>query len=742
MEKSRLIIVANRLPVTVSEENGAQPCSGGLVSAIDSYLDAGGKKRSDFDEVFWAGCPGCSPSVWQQHAHRLPKTNYEYIPAFVTQKDYEGYYNGFSNSTLWPLFHYFPSYVEYNDEHYEQYKAINWVFAETLLNYLRPGDTVWIHDYHLLPLAGLLRKAMPALTIGFFLHIPFPSFELFRLLPRPWQTELLEGMLGADLVGFHTIDYAAHFLQSVQSILGLDNHLHTVQYNDRLVKVDVFPISIDYEKFHSGYELPEVAERRKIIQSEFQDKKIMFSIDRLDYTKGIYNRLAGYELFLQKNPEYREKVVLVVVIIPSRDMIGKYVERKKMIDETISSINSRLGNLHWQPVIYRYNSISFEELIALYTCSHLALVTPLRDGMNLIAKEFVSSRKDHRGVLVLSEMAGAARELTEALSINPNDINEIAAAIGEGLEMSPEEQGQRLQAMQQRIAGYDVRTWANDFLHQLDAIKARQENYKVSFLDEYSGREIVSAYRAASKRLLLLDYDGTLVPFAPRPEDATPGPELMRLVEELCSDTRNDIYIISGRDAAFLNKWFGRFAINLIAEHGARVRLSDGGWISRAHHHYEWKGKLRQIMENYAKRCPLTFVEEKEYSVAWHFRNASQDQAKLRCAELLTEVNEFTRNLDLQVLMGNKVLEVRKHGINKGIPVRKMLSKGYDFILAAGDDETDEDVFKVLDGQPGCYTIKIGSSASYAAFNLSTPAMMIALLRRIGHVTRPLVTIE
>ncbi|MGB8191069.1 MAG: trehalose-6-phosphate synthase, partial [Chitinophagaceae bacterium] len=342
MEK-RLFIVSNRLPVTVSEETGIQHASGGLITAISSYLSKPGAQS--FDEVFWSGVPGCNLGTWVSAIKKIQNAPFTYLPVFVPQKEYDGYYNGHANSVLWPLFHYFPSYAEYNVECYDCYQRVNQWFAETLVKNLRPSDTVWIHDYHLLPLAAMLRKEIPELTIGFFLHIPFPSFEIFRLLPKKWQEDLLKGLLGADLIGFHTIDYASHFLQSVLMILGLDNDRHIMHYDNRLIKVDVFPISIDFKKFNDAYDLPSVTQLRQSMLRQMNNRKIIFSVDRLDYTKGVFNRLKGYEYFLMQNPEYLGKVVFVMVIVPSRDTIPKYMERKKMIDELISHINSKVGNI-------------------------------------------------------------------------------------------------------------------------------------------------------------------------------------------------------------------------------------------------------------------------------------------------------------------------------------------------------------------------------------------------------------
>jgi trehalose 6-phosphate synthase/phosphatase len=440
----RLFIVANRLPVCVTEKEEVhiKPSSGGLVSAIKSYLD---KANHQFSEIYWAGVPGCSAAAWKEASNKLDNSSFTYLPVMVYKDQYENYYNGFSNCVLWPLFHYFPSFAEYIPSHFEHYINVNDHFAEVLEKKCRPNDIVWIHDYHLLPLAARLRAAIPGITIGFFLHIPFPSYELFRMLPKKWQEELLNGMLGADLIGFHTMDYASHFLQSVQLILDINHERNIIRHKDRLIKVDVFPISIDYDRFNAAYDSERVLSLKHSLRNKMNGWKIIFSVDRLDYTKGVQNRLRAYEHFLKQNPEYQDKVVFIMVVVPSRDNIPKYVERKRLIDELVSRINGELGNLHWQPVFYQYNSLDFEEMVSLYTICDLALITPLRDGMNLVAKEFIASRKDKRGVLILSEMAGAARELTDALIINPNDTLELAETIKQALVMEADEQRVRIE---------------------------------------------------------------------------------------------------------------------------------------------------------------------------------------------------------------------------------------------------------------------------------------------------------
>jgi trehalose 6-phosphate synthase/phosphatase len=728
----RLFIVSSRLPVNIQQENNTirvLPSSGGLVSAISSYINdpVQGEK---YIEKFWVGIPGCPSDVWDQAKQNL-ETNFLYLPVFVDHKAYEHYYNGLSNSTLWPLFHYFPSYVEYNSTNYEQYIKVNTEFAKVLIESIKEEDTVWIHDYHLLPLAGMIRKKLPGVTIGFFLHIPFPSYEIFRLLPGKWQNEILDGMLGADLLGFHTMDYASHFLETIHMVLGLENDRHIITYQNRLIKVDVFPISIDFKKFNIAWADKKVQHLRLSYRKQFQEKKIIFSVDRLDYTKGVHCRLKAYERFLLKYPQYRERVVFIMVIVPSRDNIRKYAERKRDIDEFIGGFNARIGNIAWKPVIYQYTHLEFEELLALYTGCDLALITPLRDGMNLVAKEFVSSRQDLSGVLVLSEMAGAAKELTDAITINPNDIEGTAEKIKEGLEMPEEKQRYKILTMQKRISQYDILAWAADFMLQLSEIKQKQKEFEFKFLHPDAVELLIAKYQSAQKRLLLLDYDGTLVPFTATPEKANPDQKVVSLLQQLAKDPKNEIYIISGRDSKSLDNWMGHLPINIIAEHGAKVKKNNSGWTTSIVFLTDenWKENMKMIMDKYVLRCANTFIEIKDYSIAWHFRNADPEQARLRSAELFSELSDHCMHYNTQVFKGNKVIEVRIKGIDKGYVVKEILKKdSFDLILSCGDDYTDEDMFRVLAKYNEAFTIKIGHEASYAQYNLYTPQMTISLL--------------
>ncbi len=732
----RLFIISNRLPVTINnsiENIDISISSGGLVSAISGYLENGSSKATNqYASRYWVGVAGCTAPVWEKAKTKLPESGFNYLPVFINKKTYEQYYNGFSNSVIWPLFHYFPSYAEYNQAYFDSYMTANEAFLNVILERAKPGDIIWIHDYHLMPLAKMIRDKMPGITIGFFLHIPFPSYEIFRIMPTSWQENIVRGLLGADLIGFHTIDYASHFLTSAQMVLGIDNEMHIIRHENRLIRVDVFPISIDFDKFYNSYDNKGVAAIRNTLRGSFKNQKIIFSVDRLDYTKGVYSRLKAFGYFLKQYPEYKKKVVFILVTVPSRDSISKYAERKKMIDEFVGNFNSSVGTIDWQPIVYQYNSLDFDDLMAMYTVCDLALITPLRDGMNLVAKEFVASRKDKRGVLILSEMTGAARELTDALSINPNDIEEIAQKIKQGMEMKEDEQAKSIAAMQSRIKQYDVNAWADDFLTQLRKVKEKQKDFEIKFIDEETNTLLLEKYGKAKKRLLLLDYDGTLISFSPLPEMAIPPANLVNLLADLAADSRNTVCVISGRDSATLDGWFGHIPIRIIAEHGARYKKENGKWENEIENNRKWKKQVSAIMEVYVKRCVNSFIETKDFSVAWHYRNANAEQAKVRASELYLQLEGYINKLGLQVIMGNKVIEVRTNGVDKGIATKKMLnSDTFDFILSCGDDTTDEDMFRGLTNVDNAFTIKIGQFASFAKYNLESPQMVLSLLERL-----------
>ena len=464
----RLVIVSNRLPVTISKELPAAETKrsiGGLVTGISSYLATIGNGQTCFDDYVWVGWPGAfiEPNEWPA----LPDAGNNrsaLVPVFLDEHLVQQYYYGFCNKILWPLFHYFPNYIEHDAGLWAYYVKANEAFCTVLKEQLREDDVVWIHDYHLMLLPQMLRRHFPDLNISFFLHIPFPTNDIFRFLGKTEQRGLLEGLLGADVIGFHTNGYTQNFLHCISRTLKLSHEGHEIAHEDRSIKVDVFPMGIDYRGIQDIARSEKCVALRKKISHDFAGYKLILSIDRLDYTKGILNRLMTYNQLLQRFPQWREKVVLMLIVAPSRREITAYQQIKRSIDEWVGNINGSYGTSTWVPVIYQYRQFHLPELCAVYGASHVGMITPLCDGMNLIAKEFIAAHTDRKGVLVLSEMAGAIDELTDAVAVNPNNIEEMVLGLVQALSMEEDEIAQRNERMHHRIAHYDVRKWANDIL--------------------------------------------------------------------------------------------------------------------------------------------------------------------------------------------------------------------------------------------------------------------------------------
>jgi trehalose 6-phosphate synthase/phosphatase len=730
----RLLVVSNRLPITVEEKDDQllfQESVGGLVSGISAYLDS--LKGSSFieSEYLWVGWPGITIS--EEHEKELRSRALEEFhasPVLVPEETMDKFYHGFCNKTIWPLFHYFPSYADFDEASWDSYQDVNNRFCDAVLEVRKPDDIVWIHDYHLMLLPALLRKKSPDIPIGFFLHIPFPSFEIFRLLPKKWSKEILEGLLGADLIGFHTYDYTQYFLRCALRTLGYEHNMGKLILETHNVMVDTFPMGIDFKKYQSAARSDEVKERRIQLIEQVKDHKVIMSADRLDYSKGILNRLKGYDAFLEKNKKYHEKVILILLVVPSRIGVENYQQMKKQIDEYVGKINGKFGSITWTPIIYLYKYESLYPLVALYSISDIGLITPLRDGMNLVAKEYVSARIDQIGVLILSEMAGAAKEMGEAIPINPNSIEEISDALRQAMEMSEQEQIWRNRILQNRLQRYDVVKWAEDFIRKLTSSRTDYDRFKARFLNPSVRNDLIRDYKNARKRLILLDYDGTLVPFADRPELAKPDENVIGLLTQLQKDTQNEVVIISGRDRKTLDSWFGSLGISLVAEHGAWIQESKGEWKQMDMMPADWKPHLYTILETYADRLPGAFIEEKDFSLVWHYRMSDPEQSSIRAKELLDDLVNYTANINVKVLQGKKVIEVRNSDINKGTGTLHFISdKTHDFILAIGDDWTDEDLFKVL--PESAYTIRVGMIWSYARFNLMNYIQVKQLLQDI-----------
>lgn len=727
---NKTIIVSNRLPLQIAIEDdqlNVTASVGGLATGMKSVHAEG--------NGIWVGWSGITDedldeSLKAKVDAEVKKAKCRAVG--LTDSDINDYYLGFSNRTLWPLFHYFLEYTEFEQDHWDAYKRVNEKFAEVVLDTIEEGDTVWVHDYQLLLLPQLIKEKRPNVTIGFFLHIPFPSYEIFRTFP--WREELLTGMLGADLLGFHTYDYERHFLSSIKRILRLEVNFNEISYYDRIIKVDSFPMGIDYQKFYDAAlehndpntEKSDLQKRLDSHLNEGEEQKFILSIDRLDYTKGIPNRIRAFEYFLNKYPEYKEKVRLVMLAVPSRSGVPQYQRLKRETDELVGRINGEFSTVSWTPIWYFFRSLPFENLIDLYTSSDVALITPVRDGMNLVAKEYVATRTRQDGVLILSEMAGAAKEMNEAILINPNSFEDFASAIKKALTMPLEEQQSRMKILQKRLKRYDIGKWASEFFQSLDATNQMQEVVVSKKLSSEDEDEIVNHFKKAKKRLVLLDYDGTLVGFKDNPQDAKPDAELFKILDAFESQPNTDLSLISGRDKATFQKWFTNKPYDLITDHGV-WRRENKKWTALEIVKTEWMANIKPILETFVDRTPGTFIEIKEYSLAWHYRTADPELAQIRTMELNTVLTSMVANSELSVLKGNKVTEIKSSNVNKGRAANQLFMKeDYDFILIMGDDWTDEYMFEVA--PEDAFTIKVGYTKTKAKYQIKNPEHVRDLL--------------
>lgn len=726
---AKLIIVSNRLPVKLQEKDGAltyKTSEGGLATGLGSIY----KK----DDNIWIGWPGLVVEEEEKQKQIADDLRQESMrPVFLTETEIKEFYEGFSNETLWPTFHYFSQYAVYDQQLWETYVRVNQKYCDEVVKQAGPDDTIWVHDYQLLLLPCMLRSRLPNSTIGFFQHIPFPSYEVFRLLP--WRKEILKGMLGSDLIGFHTYDDMRHFLSAVNRIVGHGSMHGWININNRSLLVDSFPMGIDYEKYADTAGLEEVKKRDKVYRSNLIAEKIILSIDRLDYSKGIPQRLQAFELFLEKYPEFHEKVTLVMLVVPSRDAVDKYKELKEEVDEFVGRINGKYSHINWNPIQYFYRSFPLETLSAFYRMADVALVTPMRDGMNLVCKEYVASKLDQTGVLILSEMAGASKELSEALLINPNDINQMVDALHTALTMPEEEQRVHMSSMQETLKRYNIHHWVNMFMDRLSYVKIKQRSLATSYLDEATFMEMSDAYDSASSRLFFLEYDGALIDYTNKPLMARPDDELMRLLERLSNDRKNRVVVMSSREKENMQDWLGHLNIDIIAEHGVWIKQRGTGWQTMISLMDDWKKELRLILDLYVDRTPGSFIEEKQYSLVWHYRKVETGLGELRARELVSHLNFLSASSNLQVVDGQMAVEIKAQEVSKGKASSFWLNKyPHKFVMAIGDDWGDEDIFKAMPRE--AYTIKIGNAYSVAKYHLDTSEEARNTLSKLLQVRR------
>ncbi|RUP48961.1 glycosyltransferase family 20-domain-containing protein [Jimgerdemannia flammicorona] len=760
----RLLVVSNRLPVTVNKDKETSEyhfkmSSGGLVSAL-----SGLKKMMSFTWIGWPGIhvPEEDRKVVQERLLHEHST----MPVFVEDDLADAHYNGFSNSILWPLFHYHPGEISFDEEWWEAYKMVNELFAEAIDRVLQDGDLVWVQDYHLMLLPALLRKRTTKknVRIGWFLHTPFPSSEIYRILPV--RKEILLGVLDADLLGFHTYDYARHFLSSCTRILGLSTLPNGVEFEGRTVHVGTFPIGIDPEKFVDGLKEERIQSRIRVLKEKFKDCKIIVGVDRLDYIKGVPQKFHAMEVFLSQHPEWVGKVVLVQLAVPSRQDVDEYQNLRNTVNELVGRINGQYGTIEFVPIHFMHRSIGFDELVALYAVSDACLISSTRDGMNLVSYEYIAAQQDNHGVLILSEFTGAAQSLNGSIIVNPWNTEELANAIHEAVTMPDELRRTKHQNLYRYVTKYTAAYWGLSFVNELRRV-SEEFAHRIS-IPRLSSESVISAAHASTKkRIILLDYDGTLTTQHKLPEFAflvtnplaKPSQNVVNFLKSLNEKPNTYVYILSGRGRHHLDNWFGNIGVGLSAEHGCfykhpasirdqidpteknaegKVVLEENGQWYRLVEQVDptWKETIRPLFQHYTERTPGSFIEEKEINLTWHYRGADPEFGSWQATELQVNLEKLLSHMPLAIVLGNKTLELRPSAIDKATAVRAILKdhrpQDIDFILCIGDGKTDEVVFNLLNDYPDAITSTVGKKQTEARFYLEDVREVEKLLAVLG----------
>ncbi|MEJ6579324.1 MAG: bifunctional alpha,alpha-trehalose-phosphate synthase (UDP-forming)/trehalose-phosphatase [Akkermansiaceae bacterium] len=704
----KTILVSNRLPVRINAHGIPERTTGGLASALEAAETDGPKLW-----VGWTGGP--EEEIEDRPALSKQLRSLDIEPVFLSKSEVDGFYEGYSNSTLWPLLHGMLERAQFDHKSQLLYQQANEKFADAIVAVAEDDDIVWIHDYHLFLLPAMLRRKKPGLRIGFFLHTPFPSSDILRTLPA--RRELLLGLLGADLIGFHTYNYLRHFRSSLLRILGIETEHDSLYHLGRKHQLGVFPIGHNRKGFHEAMATDTFLRAQTDLAGNLRERKLVLNVERLDYTKGLPQKLAAIRHFLETNPEQRERVMFLIIAVPSRQNVEEYADLTEEVQREVGAINGDFGTVGNVPVHFLHRGFPPEELAAFYSLADVCLVTPLIDGMNLVAKEFIDCKQKtintRPGVLILSEFAGAAAEMSHATLVNPYAIQEVSEALSESLKLPPEEMWSRTEAMQNHLAKNDAGNWANRFLNFFN--DPAISNGPTRGLGRVE-RSLKESHLCGKRLSLFLDYDGTLREFTKRPQDAIPDAGLLPLLHRLRE--KADISIVSGRPMEFLDQHFGGQGFNLVAEHGYRwSRVEHPTWaLTNPHVDISWKELILPQLEQIAALTPGSHIEEKQSALVWHYRSADPEFGLWQAQRLLVELTELTASLPVSVHHGKMIVEIASQQVNKGRAVQALIhSLGSEVALTAGDDQTDESMFSAEPTIDQFHTIHIGDPNTRAS---------------------------
>lgn len=716
-----MVVVSNRLPVDYqADENGEttwRSSPGGLVTALEPVMRASGGA--------WIGWAGVADREFDPFDH----DGISIIPVPLSEQELEDYYEGFSNDTLWPLYHDVIAPPTYHREWWEAYVRVNRRFAEAAARAAAEGAVVWVQDYQLQLVPRMLRETRPDLVIGFFNHIPFPAYGIYSQLP--WRRQVIDGLLGADVIGFQRSADASNFARAVRRLFGYPTRGTVIEVpaedgEVRRVVARHFPISIDAAGFEEIAQRPEVQERARQIREELGNPAtVMLGVDRLDYTKGIRHRIKAFGELLRDGRLAVEDATLVQVASPSRERVETYRQLRDEIELQVGRLNGDYSTLGHQAVAYLHHGYPREEMVALYLAADVMLVTALRDGMNLVAKEYVACRFDTDGVLLLSEFAGASDELRQAILVNPHDIEGLKDAMIEATEMPKRERARRMRALRKRVRDNDVANWSATFLETLTGVG------KIAPGIPDPLQSAIVRLAGAERLLVALDFDGTLAPLVDRPEDARATDRARAAIERLASLDDTRVAIVSGRALESLSAVAKPSANTLLSgSHGVELQLDAGGvQVDLRDNELEKLERLGKIVEHVASGFPGAWIERKPAGLALHTRRLSTTDGAAAQQDARDQVE--TELLGITVRTGKAVLEFAVRESDKGESLNRLRQHvGATAVLYIGDDVTDEDAFATLDSDD--VGVKVGQGKSLAAHRVRSPEEVAELLERLA----------
>ncbi|KAK1368857.1 Alpha,alpha-trehalose-phosphate synthase (UDP-forming) [Heracleum sosnowskyi] len=689
LPKQRLLVVANRLPVRakrMGEDSWSLEVSvGGLVSALLGI---------DKIEARWIGWAGVDvPDETGKRSLTNALAEKRCIPVFLDEETVHQYYNGYCNNILWPLFHYLGLPQENHlatthsfQSQFDAYKRVNQMFADVVNEHYEDGDVVWCHDYHLMFLPQCLKEHNSEMKVGWFLHTPFPSSEIHRILPS--RSELLKSVLAADIVGFHTYDYARHFVSACSRILGLEGTPHGVEDQGRITRVAAFPIGIDSNRFIKALELEKVRNKIKELQERFSDRKIILGVDRLDTIKGIPQKILAFEKFLEENPSWHNKVVLIQIAVPTRTDVHEYRKLTSQVHEIVGRINGKFGTLTEVPIHHLDTQLDFHTLCALYAVTDVALVASLRDGMNLVSYEYVACQASKKGVLILSEFAGAAQSLgSGAILVNPWNINEVSTSIYYALNMPDDEREKRHHHNFKHVITHTSQEWAENFLSEFNVTVNQAQMRTKQIPPSLPSSDACERFAQSNNRLLILGFYATLT----EPLDAHGRridqfaemqhqlhPDIKDPLKKLCNDPRTTVVVLSGSDRSVLDKNFGEYNMWLAAEHGVFLRSTQGEWMTTMPEnlHMDWVNSVKHVFEYFTERTPRSYVELRETSLLWNYKYADVEFGRLQSKDILQHLwTGPISNASVDIVQGGRSVEARAFGVTKGAAIDRILGE-------------------------------------------------------------------